>query len=61
MANESNERGDCPQRVAYDIMVKIAECDVKGQEEQVSDARAYYMKLYRQCLILVLRGEIRND
>jgi hypothetical protein len=57
MFEEMNEAGfslDSKYRVAFELMLAIAEED--GKQFGKPDARAYYLKRYQQCLKVVSGG-----
>lgn len=49
-------------RVAFDLMEKIASCEIElgtqKYEEAHKDPRDYYLKLYQQCLYVVKFGKV---
>jgi hypothetical protein len=57
MMEEMNEAGfsmDSKYRVAFDLMLAIAEED--GKQFGKPDPRAYYLRLYQQCFKVVCGG-----
>jgi hypothetical protein len=57
MLEEMNEEGfsmDSKYRVAFDLVMAIAEED--GKQFGKPDPRTYYLKLYQQCLKVVSGG-----
>jgi hypothetical protein len=60
MANAPAKPSDVRERVAFDLMAKIAEEERANRENTREPAKHYYLKLYCQCLRIV-QGEDVED
>jgi len=60
MADEIQLKDDSKYRVAYDLMLRIE--DEEGPNLTSSNARGYYLQLYRECLFSMNRlSEPKDD